>query len=118
MKTWKLLSGIISIIMSAFILFQSCAAGIGNTLSENGETSGSIGFLVAILLLVVGIVSIVVRSSEKNGGNIAITIMSALAAILGFTMAGNYADLRIWAVWCLVCAILAVVDIIKRRKTQ
>ena len=104
--------------MSAFILFQSCAAGIGNTLSENGETSGSIGFLVAILLLVVGIVSIVVRSSEKNGGNIAITIMSALAAILGFTMAGNYADLRIWAAWCLVCAILAVVDIIKRRKTQ
>lgn len=66
MKTWKLVSGIISIIMSAFILFQSCAAGIGNTLSENGETSGSIGFLVAILLLVVGIVSIVVRSSEKK----------------------------------------------------
>ena len=37
MKTWKLVSGILSIILFVIVSFQSCAAGIGNTLSENGE---------------------------------------------------------------------------------
>ena len=35
MKTWKLVSGIISIVLFAFVMFQSCAAGISNSLAEN-----------------------------------------------------------------------------------
>ena len=31
MKTWKLVSGILSIIMFVFVTFQSCAAGISNS---------------------------------------------------------------------------------------
>ena len=41
MKTWKLVSGIISIVLFAFVMFQSCAAGISNSLAENGESGGS-----------------------------------------------------------------------------
>lgn len=41
--------------------------------------------------------------------------MYGLAAIVGFTMAGSYEDLKIWAGWCLICAILAVVAIIKSK---
>ena len=43
MKTWKLVSGILSIIMFVVVAFQSCAVGIGNSLTENGESSGSAG---------------------------------------------------------------------------
>ena len=32
MKTWKLVSGILSIILFVVVTFQSCAAGISNTL--------------------------------------------------------------------------------------
>ena len=52
MKTWKLVSGIISIVLFAFVMFQSCAAGISNSLAENGESGGSAGLIVAIILLV------------------------------------------------------------------
>ena len=31
MKTWKLVSGILSIILFVVVTFQSCAAGISNT---------------------------------------------------------------------------------------
>lgn len=48
MKTWKLVSGIISIVLFAFVMFQSCAAGISNSLAENGESGGSAGLIVAI----------------------------------------------------------------------
>ena len=73
------------------------------------------GFLVAVLLIAAGIVSIVVRKSIKKGAHIALIIMYGLAAIVGFTMAGSYGDLKIWAAWCLICAVLAVVAMIKAK---
>ena len=72
MKTWKLVSGILSIILFVVVTFQSCAAGISNTLQENGEVGGSAGVLVAIMLLAGGIVSIATRNKESKGANIAI----------------------------------------------
>ena len=66
MKTWKLVSGILSIVLSVFVLFQSALAGVANTMSANGEAGGSAGLFVAILLLAGGIVSICVRKSVKK----------------------------------------------------
>ena len=43
MKTWKLVSGILSMILFVIVTFQSCAAGVANSLEANGETSGSAG---------------------------------------------------------------------------
>ena len=115
MKTWKLVSGILSIILFGFVSFQSCAAGVGNTLADNGEVSGSAGFIVAIMLLAGGIVSIATRSGSK-GGNIALIVLYGIGALLGFTMAGSYADLNIWAGWCLICAVLAIIALVKAKK--
>lgn len=41
MKTWKLVSGIISIVLSVFVVFQSMMAGLANALEESGQSSGS-----------------------------------------------------------------------------
>lgn len=116
MKTWKLVSGILSIIMFVIVAFQSCAAGVVNALDDKGGTSGSIGFLVAILMLAGGIVSVASRKSVKKGGNIALVILFGLAALMGFTGHGNYSDLVIWSVWCLINAILAIVAIATAKK--
>lgn len=72
MKVWKLVSGILSIILFVFVSFQSCAAGVSNALEANGEASGSAGIIVAILMLAGGIVSIATRKSLGKGGNIAL----------------------------------------------
>lgn len=68
MKIWKLVSGILSIILSVFVLFQSMLVGTANTMSANGEVGGSAGLFVSILMLAGGIVSIVVRKSQKMAG--------------------------------------------------
>lgn len=112
MKTWKLVSGILSIVLFVVVTFQSCAAGIANTLSENGESSGSAGVVVAIMMLAGGIVSIVTRKGSK-GGNIALIILFGIGAITGFSLAGSFADLTIWAAWCTICAVLAIVSLVK-----
>ena len=84
MKTWKLVSGILSIVLSVFVLFQSALAGVANTMSANGEAGGSAGLFVAILLLAGGIVSICVRKSVKKGG---------ISCIIWFSC-------FIWIYWC------------------
>ena len=118
MKTWKLVSGILSIILFLIVSVQSCAAGVVNAIEENGQSSGSAGIIVAIMLLSGGIVSIATRKSTGKGGNIALIVLFGIAALVGFTMAGNYSDLVIWAVWCLVNAALAVVALVKGKKTE
>ena len=116
MKVWKLVSGILSIILFVLVTFQSCAAGVVNALEENGESSGSVGIIVAILMLAGGIVSIATRTSEKKGGNIALIILFGLAALIGFAGYGNYSDLAIWSGWCLINAVLAVVAMVTGKK--
>lgn len=111
MTAWKLVAGIISIVLSMFVLFQSCAAGLGNAIEGNNEVGGSAGVIVAVLLLAGGIASIAVRRGSR-GGNIALVAMFTLAAVVGFVLAGSYTDLRVWAAWCLVNAMLAVISLI------
>lgn len=116
MKIWKLVAGILDIILFVFVTFQSCAAGLSNALEDNGESSGSAGIIVAVFMLAGGIVSIVTRKSKKNGGNIALIILFGLAAIVGFSSYGSYSDLAIWSGWCLINVALAVVAMITRKK--
>lgn len=118
MKVWKLVSGILSIVLFIIVAFQSCAAGLGNALAENGESSGSGGIIVAIVMLAGGITSIATRKSEGKGGNIALIVLFGIGALVGFALAGSFADLNIWAGWCLINAVLAVVAMFKGNKVE
>ncbi|MCR5476801.1 MAG: hypothetical protein K6E92_04140 [Lachnospiraceae bacterium] len=97
------------------VVFQSCAAGVVNALEESGGSSGSVGVICGLLLLIGGIVSVATKNAEGKGGDIALVILFGLCAFIGFAGHGNYSDLVIWSVWALVCAIRAVVDLIKKR---
>lgn len=116
MKVWKLVSGILSCVLFVIVMFQSCAAGVVNALEDNGEISGTAGFLVAVFMLAGGIVSMASRKSEKKGGNIALIILFGFAALIGFANYGNYSDLAVWSFWCLLNAVLAIVSIITGKK--
>ncbi len=118
MKVWKLVSGILSMILFVLVAFQSCAAGVANTLQENGEVSGSAGIIVAVLMLAGGIVSVATRQSSGKGGNIALIVLFGLAALMGFANHGSYSDLAIWSGWCLINAILAVVALLTGKKNK
>lgn len=120
MKIWKLVSGILSIILFVIVTLQSCAAGISNAIENNGEVSGSAGVFVAIMMLAGGIVSIATRNAKRNGGNIALIVLFGLASLIGFSSYGSYSDLVIWSFWCLVNVVLAVIAMIinKNKKIE
>ena len=58
MRIWKIVSAILSIVLCLVVLFQSCAAGLSNILSGNGDISWSAGLLVTVFTLVGDIIAI------------------------------------------------------------
>ena len=69
-------------------------------------------------MLAGGIVSIVVRDSISKGAHIALVIIFGLAALVGYASVGMFKDLKIWATWCLICAILAIVAMFIKPKDK
>ena len=117
MKTLKLVLGILCIVLSVLVLLQSCAAGLSNTLSENGEVGGSAGALTAILMMAGGIVMIATRSGGK-GGSIAGFILYLLAGLLGCSLAGSYSDLKIWGGLSFIIAVINLIAILTAGKEK
>lgn len=116
MKTAKLIIGIISIVLFIVVMFQSCAAGVANTLSENGEISGSAGIVLAVCMLIAGLVGMATRNSK--GGGITAGIFYAAGGLIGIANAGSYKDLIIWSVLCFIFAVIFIVGSIGIKNKQ
>lgn len=116
MKTAKLVFGILSIVFSIMVLFQSCAAGLVDAIEASGGTGGSAGLLVGILMLAGGIVNIAARNSK--GGAIACVVLFCIAGIIGVTMYGVFADLQIWSWYCILVAAINLISIVTQFKNQ
>ena len=115
MKTSRLVIGIISCVLFLLISLQSCAAGIGNTLEENGEASGSAGFILAVCMLVAGIVGICCRKLKT--GTIVAGVFYAFGGLVGITNVGSYADLQIWSILSFIfAAVFIVTGIMQKQK--
>ena len=115
MKTARLVLGIISIVLFGLIIFQSCAAGLGNAMAENGESSGSAGIILAVFMLVAGIVGIAARKSF--GGAITAAVFYIFGAVIAIPMSGSFADLKIWGVLSAVFgAVFLITAIVQKKK--
>lgn len=114
MKTAKLVIGIISMVLFILIAFQSCAAGLGNALAENGETSGSAGFILALCMLVAGIIGVCARKSKAGG--IVAGAFYLFGGLLGITNYGTYKDLIIWSVLCFAFGAFFVISSLLMKK--
>lgn len=109
----KKVIGIVSIVLFAIITFQSCAAGIGNALSNNKEMSGSAGFMLAICMLVAGIIALVSKLSK--GMTITSLVFYAVGGLVGISNVGHYSDLAVWSVLAFIFAVLLLVDLLKNK---
>lgn len=116
MRTWKLVSGILSIVFVLIILVQSCAVGVYNALNESNDIGGTAGFLVAILMIASGIISISTRGGFRKGGNIALIIINNFTFVLAISNAKVYKDLIMWGLWCFLCSFMACISLYRMNK--
>ena len=111
MKKLRLTTGILSIVYAAFVLFQSAAAGVYNASNNNTNGSGTVGMVVAMLMITAGVVSI--TTADGGIGCFVTMAVYAVAGWYGYTNAGTFTDLQIWAIWCLICALISIIGYIK-----
>lgn len=116
MKATKLVIGIVSMVLFILISFQSCAAGIGNALAENGEASGTAGFILALFMLISGIVGVAGKNSK--GATITAGLFYAVGGLLGIANVGSFADLQIWSVLSFIFAAAFLFMGIKMKKEE
>ena len=117
MKVTRLVIGIISFVMALIVTFQSCFAGLGNAMEDNGEVGGSAGVVLAVFAIVAGIIAIVTRKGEGKGPFVAGGFYLA-GGIIGLAMAGSYADLKIWGVACIIFALVFIIGTILEKKRR
>lgn len=113
MKVSRLVIGIISIILFLLISFQSCAAGLGNALEDNGEVSGTAGFILACCMLIAGIVGICCRKLKT--GTIVAGCFYAVGGLIGIANFGSYADLQIWSILSFIFAAVFIITAIMQK---
>lgn len=119
MKTTKLVTGIIMIILSIFIFFQGTIMGISNSMSNNHHTSGSGGILVALLYLVAGIVYLSTKKMKSLGGDIANCIILVITWLMAISNADKaYTDLPVWGWIALIVGVGFLVWHIFNNKKQ
>lgn len=117
MKVTRLVIGIVSFVMALLVTFQSCFAGLGNAMEENGEVGGSAGVILAIFAIVAGIIAIVTRKGEGKGPFVAAGFYLA-GGIIGMAMAGSYADLKIWGGACIIFGLVFIIGTIIEKKRR
>lgn len=110
----KKVIGIISIVLSSFVGLQSMIAGLGNTIVNNGEVSGTAGFILAIIMLVSGILTL--ASRESKGVLITAIVFYILGGITGLCNVGSYADLQIWSILNLIFAGALIFKVTDKKK--
>lgn len=110
----KKVIGIISIVLSVFVGLQSMIAGLGNTIVNNGEVSGTAGFILAIIMLVSGI--LILASKESKGVLITAIVFYILGGITGLCNVGSYADLQIWSILNLIFAGAIIFKVTDKKK--
>lgn len=115
--TGKLTIGIISIVLFFLVAFQSCGAGMANAMTNNGESSGSFGFIVALFMLIAGIVGITTKSSTKKLGSISCIILYWFSFIIAYIGAGTFSDLKIWGFIVFVFGVAHLLSISHSTKT-
>ena len=114
--TAKLILGIISMVLFVLVAFQSCAAGVGNALSNNGEASGSFGFLVALNLLFTGIIAVAARKSVKKMPWIIATVLLWLNYFFAKMFGGSYSDLVIWGFLSFAIGVFYLFSAVRSKK--
>ncbi len=116
--TLKLVLGILMMLSFLVISLQSCAAGLYNVISDNGEAGGGFGLLSGLLRVCAGIVGVATRNSPKRGGAIAVTVLTWIVFFLSRVGAGSYGDLLVWGMFGFLIGCVFLSSVLQSKKAK
>jgi hypothetical protein len=119
MKTWKLISAIISILIGAEILREGSVLYSFVSAFNEDTTYVTHGIMAGVLVLAGGIITLVARSTKKNVYNKIALACYILGLILCLMGPKGWENLLVYSAWPLICAVFASIDLFKNKgKTE
>lgn len=110
-STGRMIVGIVFIVLSAAALFQSCAAGMVNALGEGSGSDGLIGTFSALLMIIIGIISIATRKTENPKIPLILGIIVLIYGFLiGYMYKGIFKDLKFYGWLMMICSLVYLLD--------
>ena len=109
----RLVIGIISMVLSVFVLLQSYAVDTLYTLADSEETAGSVGIMFSLLFLAAAIVGVCTRNSKSSLGAHVSTLLYWVAGMSTFGVWEAFEDLLIWGIISIGFGIFFFVAAIK-----
>lgn len=114
MKIWKIVSGIISLLIMLIIL--NSGYSMIDYANEYGvpvyEEIGFSHMAIGIFLFPLGIVSLVTAFRNNKGCNIAIVVLGLFAMYFGYFESKLSFGGIVCATWSLACVIVAIINLI------
>lgn len=106
-STGRMIVGIIFIVLSAAVLFQSCAAGMVNALGGGSGSDGLIGTFTALIMIIVGIISITTRKTDNPKIPLILGIITIVYGFLiGYMYDGIFKDLKFYGWLMIICSLV------------
>jgi len=103
----KIAAAVVSLVLGAVILFQSCAVtGLG-AIVDPESTTGAIGMAVGVVLMIGGAFAFKLPKVAM--------VISVIAGLLSLIENADFKDMRIWAV---VCFGIAAMEFFAARKPK
>lgn len=99
----RFIISIVSMVFTFLILFQSCAAGLSNSLEGNLELGGSAGLILCICWWIAGILNISKKKERYAAKSAAVAY--AIAGVIGLLLAGSFSDLKIYSAASIIFAV-------------
>ena len=101
MKIFKLIVGILCILLAGFVAFQSFYLGSGSAIFKPLEISGTIAIIIIVLLVLCGLTTASTFRSRGVGGEVFCILLLSLATVAGVLFRGSIPELRLWTGICL-----------------
>lgn len=118
-STGRLIVGIIFIVLSGMVLFQSCAAGMVNVLEGGSGSDGLIGTFTGLLMIILGIISIVTRKTENPKIPMVIALILLIYGFLiGYVYSGIFKDLKYYGWLMVICSFVYSVGYRNLKKSK
>ena len=109
MKTWRLTSGILCCVFSAYLIYRAALLGLAIAITSSNSSIAKNYFALAAFMLTSGVLSIVNRSGSK-GGNMMLMILFALSTLTSFLSVVSINDFLFWMIWCGICAVVSIIS--------
>lgn len=123
MKIWKIIFGILSILLGAFLFYESSQVEhSGQFVQRLGVEINAfslyVGFIVSIIYIAIGICAVIKYKESDKRMDLILLVLAIVAFIFSFMGPKIFEDLYFCSFWAIVCIVTLVISIVKKDRND